>query len=189
MILAWGKIISIDGSLKDIVGVKNSYRYREYRYDTETRLYYLQSRYYNPEWGRFINADGILGEQGRLISYNMFTYCLNNPISMVDKDGKFAIFAALIAGPLIVKVVLFVAAVLTTVYAYYKVVKPLVSSISSNISNPISSMKVQSKSKTKSKKKKEKRAKRSNPGREPNGTEEIEETNNHKSTNDHKLPT
>ncbi|MEA4827168.1 MAG: RHS repeat-associated core domain-containing protein, partial [Clostridium sp.] len=54
---SWGKIISIDGSLKDSVGIKNPYRYRGYRYDNETGLYYLQSRYYNPEWGRFINAD------------------------------------------------------------------------------------------------------------------------------------
>lgn len=53
----WGKLISIEGSLKDIVGVKNPYRYREYRYDTETGLYYLNARYYNAEWGRFINAD------------------------------------------------------------------------------------------------------------------------------------
>ena len=48
-----GKLVSIDGTLKDSVGVKNTYRYRGYRYDNETGLYYLQSRYYNPSWGRF----------------------------------------------------------------------------------------------------------------------------------------
>ncbi|QAA31078.1 DNRLRE domain-containing protein [Clostridium manihotivorum] len=85
----WGKLISITGSLKDTVGVKNPYRYRGYRYDTETGLYYLQSRYYNPEWGRFINADGIVGTPGELLSANMFAYCLNNPVNMADSSGNF----------------------------------------------------------------------------------------------------
>ncbi|GFZ34395.1 hypothetical protein CSC2_49210 [Clostridium zeae] len=83
----WGKLISITGSLKDTVGVKNPYRYRGYRYDTETGLYYLQSRYYNPEWGRFINADGIAGQTGELLSHNMFAYCKSNPVNMKDDSG------------------------------------------------------------------------------------------------------
>jgi RHS repeat-associated protein len=83
----WGKLISIDGSLKDSVGVKNPYRYRGYRYDTETGLYYLQSRYYNPEWGRFINADGIIGQTGELLGHNLFMYTKNNPVNMSDKSG------------------------------------------------------------------------------------------------------
>ncbi|MGY0373099.1 hypothetical protein [Clostridium sp. JNZ J1-5] len=45
---SWGKLISSDGSLKDSVGIKNPYRYRGYRYDNETGLYYLQSCYYSP---------------------------------------------------------------------------------------------------------------------------------------------
>ncbi|MBK1809992.1 RHS repeat-associated core domain-containing protein [Clostridium sp. YIM B02505] len=98
----WGKLISIDGSLKDSVGVKNPYRYRGYRYDTETGLYYLQSRYYNPDWGRFINADAEVGKVGTLISHNMFAYCLNNPVNMSDPLGhmptwaKWAIGAAVV---------------------------------------------------------------------------------------------
>ncbi|MCD2348828.1 RHS repeat-associated core domain-containing protein, partial [Clostridium guangxiense] len=83
----WGKLISISGSLKDTVGVLNPYRYRGYRYDTETGLYYLQSRYYNPEWGRFINADGIAATPGELLSANMYAYCKNNPVNMSDADG------------------------------------------------------------------------------------------------------
>ena len=47
---SWGKLISTTGSLASTVGVSNPYRYRGYRYDTETGLYYLNSRYYNPEW-------------------------------------------------------------------------------------------------------------------------------------------
>jgi RHS repeat-associated protein len=84
---SWGKLISIDGSLKDTVGVKNPYRYKGYRYDTETGLYYLQSRYYDPEWGRFINADTVTGEIGELYTHNMFAYCDNNPINRKDSEG------------------------------------------------------------------------------------------------------
>ena len=68
--------------------MKNPYRYRGYRYDTETSLYYLQSRYYNPEWGRFLNADGYVGEIGNLMSFNMFAYCLNNPMTLYDPSGS-----------------------------------------------------------------------------------------------------
>ncbi|WP_270563050.1 DNRLRE domain-containing protein [Clostridium beijerinckii] len=92
---SWGKLISIkDGSGVDItndtgsVGYKNPYRYRGYRYDTETGLYYLQSRYYNPEWGRFINSDAAIGSVGELLSHNLFAYCINNPVNMLDGDGN-----------------------------------------------------------------------------------------------------
>jgi RHS repeat-associated core domain len=89
-----GKLISIkDGSGVDItndtgsVGYKNPYRYRGYRYDTETGLYYLNSRYYNPGWGRFINEDAYFGLVGELLSSNMFTYCKNNPVTYADPNG------------------------------------------------------------------------------------------------------
>jgi len=67
--------------------VKNPYRYRGYRYDSETGLYYLQSRYYNPEWGRFLNADGLTSTGQGFIGNNMFVYCLNNPASNKDNNG------------------------------------------------------------------------------------------------------
>jgi hypothetical protein len=51
-------------------------------------LYYLQSRYYSPDWGRFINADGLVGETGDLLSANMFAYCKNNPVNLVDPNGE-----------------------------------------------------------------------------------------------------
>lgn len=51
------------------------------------QLYYLQSRYYNPEWVRFINADVIVGKTGTILTYNMFVYCLNNPINNEDPNG------------------------------------------------------------------------------------------------------
>ncbi len=71
------------------VGQKNPYRYRGYRYDTETGLYYLQSRYYNPAWGRFVNADDInYSVPGLLLTYNLYAYCLNNPVNHDDPDGN-----------------------------------------------------------------------------------------------------
>ncbi|WDU83321.1 RHS repeat-associated core domain-containing protein [Caloramator sp. Dgby_cultured_2] len=88
---SWGNIVSIDGSLATTVGFKNPYRYRGYRYDEETKLYYLQSRFYNPEWGRFVNADAIVGITGELLSYNMFAYCSNDPVNMEDPNGYFGI--------------------------------------------------------------------------------------------------
>jgi RHS repeat-associated protein len=88
---SWGNVVSIDGSLATTVGVKNPYRYRGYRYDEETKLYYLQSRYYNPEWGRFVNADAIVGEKGELLSHNMFAYCSNDAVNMEDPNGYFGI--------------------------------------------------------------------------------------------------
>jgi RHS repeat-associated protein len=68
----------------------NPFRYRGYYFDTETGFYSLQSRYYDPEIGRFINADDtdILGvEQGSLLQYNLFAYCLNNPVNRTDDSG------------------------------------------------------------------------------------------------------
>jgi len=85
---AWGKPLSITGSMADTLGVLNPLRYRGYVYDTETGLYYLQSRYYNPEIGRFINVDSFVATGQGLLGYNMFAYCGNNPISRYDPTGK-----------------------------------------------------------------------------------------------------
>ena len=65
----------------------NPYRYRSYRYDQETKYYYLQSRYYNPESGRFINADGMLSASSSVLGTNMFAYTENNPVMSTDPDG------------------------------------------------------------------------------------------------------
>ena len=85
---AWGNI-TVSGTGASTIGAINPIRYRSYYYDTETGFYYLQSRYYNPVWGRFLNADGIayLGADGALIGYNLFIYCGNNPVMGYDPAG------------------------------------------------------------------------------------------------------
>ncbi len=50
-------------------------------------MYYLNSRYYNPDWGRFINADALCGSVGELLSHNIFAYCKNDPINKFDPNG------------------------------------------------------------------------------------------------------
>ena len=56
-------------------------------YDIETRFYYLQSRYYDPELGRFINADSYASTGQGILGNNMFAYCCNNPINLLDPTG------------------------------------------------------------------------------------------------------
>ena len=85
---AWGKVYSVTGSLADTLGTINPIRYRSYYYDNETGFYYLNSRYYNPEVKRFINADGVIGANQDLTSYNLYAYCGNNPINRADSEGQ-----------------------------------------------------------------------------------------------------
>ena len=67
----------------------NPFRYRGYYYDTETGFYYVSSRYYDPEVGRFINADGLIGANSDMATYNLFAYCGNNPVVRYDDTGMF----------------------------------------------------------------------------------------------------
>ena len=69
--------------------------YRGYVYDQETGLYYLQSRYYNPKLGRFINADALVSTGQGLLGNNMFAYCLNNPVNHHDQNGMFPLEVAM----------------------------------------------------------------------------------------------
>ena len=91
---SWGNLISIkDKDGKDVttnqehIGNINPYRYRGYRYDKETGLYYLQSRYYHPTSGRFISLDGMISTGNGLLSHNMYIYCENDSISRIDPTG------------------------------------------------------------------------------------------------------
>ena len=83
----WGEVISAEGDLAEI----NPLRYRGYYYDSETGFYYLQSRYYDPENHRFINADTYAStDSGDAIACNMFAYCQNNPVMLGDENGEIA---------------------------------------------------------------------------------------------------
>ncbi len=86
---AWGNILSIDGFLASTLGQINPLRYRGYVYDNESGYYYLQSRYYDPEIGRFLNADSYITTGQGCFGNNMFAYCLNNPTIFVDTSGDF----------------------------------------------------------------------------------------------------
>ena len=86
---AWGDVRLTGGSMISTLGIQNPLRYRGYVYDHETGLYYLQSRYYDPEVGRFINADSQISGIGReILGYNQFAYCFNNPVNMSDLTGN-----------------------------------------------------------------------------------------------------
>ena len=79
--------MSTTGTLAETLGVHNPLRYRGYVYDTETTLYYLQSRYYDPSIGRFINADAFASTGQGILGNNMFAYCNNNPVMFADESG------------------------------------------------------------------------------------------------------
>ena len=85
---SWGKVISVTGSLAATIGATNPFRYRGYYYDTESELYYLQSRYYDPVTCRFISADSQLNPGTGLTGMNLYAYCCNNPVLMIDNEGN-----------------------------------------------------------------------------------------------------
>ena len=86
---AWGKLMSMRGNME--LAVNNPFRYRGYYYDVESGLYYLNSRYYDPQTGRFVNADSYVSTGQGITGTNMFAYCVNNPVNMIDTDGNLAI--------------------------------------------------------------------------------------------------
>ncbi len=83
----WGALQATTGSMASTLGKTNPLRYRGYVYDQETDLYYLQSRYYDPTIGRFINADAFTSTGQGIIGINMFAYCGNKPVDRVDACG------------------------------------------------------------------------------------------------------
>ena len=91
---AWGKILSIYDAddYVDVYSIShvNPFRYRGYVYDQDTKLYYCQSRYYDPQLRRFINADEstVIDGSENFAQYNLFAYCFNNPVNMADYTGE-----------------------------------------------------------------------------------------------------
>ena len=90
---AWGNTLSItDASGNPItawynIANANPIRYRGYYFDADLNLYYLQSRYYDSEIGRFINSDNVTDPGAGLLGYNTFIYCANNPVNAADPSG------------------------------------------------------------------------------------------------------
>jgi RHS repeat-associated protein len=84
---AWGNhtvTLDVNG-----IGTINPFRYRGYYFDVETGLYYLQTRYYDPATGRFLNADRYVSKGLDIKNTNLFSYCGNNPVLRIDASGQF----------------------------------------------------------------------------------------------------
>ena len=98
---AWGKLLEVktgNGTVitdPENVGLRNPFRYRGYYYDADTGFYYLNARYYDPETGRFINADGYASTGQGFVGSNMFAYCNNNPVMYADYTGSMPCGAAI----------------------------------------------------------------------------------------------
>lgn len=99
---AWGKIQSITGSKATTIGKYNPFRYKGYYYDDETDMYYCHTRYYVPEWCRWLNADNACGlDLTSLCEQNLNAYCNNDPINYYDPTGHSAVLLGLILGAII----------------------------------------------------------------------------------------
>ena len=92
---AWGNHKVVDANGNEItssthIGNLNPFRYRGYYYDVETGLYFLKSRYYDPEVGRFISLDNVFYVNNcRINGVNLYAYCINNPVMYIDTIGLF----------------------------------------------------------------------------------------------------
>ena len=108
---AWGRLINTTGSLTETLGKRNPFRYRCYIYDPETECYWLKARYYDPEIGRFFNADSVCAETGVLGSSNRYAYCRNAPIILEDDSGNWPSLSNVLQGIAIVAAAVAVVAV------------------------------------------------------------------------------
>ena len=104
---AWGNHKIYDANNNEVtstshIGYINPIRYRGYYFDVETGLYYLQTRYYDPETGRFLNSDAIeyLAPE-QLGGLNLYAYCNDNPVMDADPTGCFGILTAILIGAVI----------------------------------------------------------------------------------------
>ena len=102
---AWGKTTTTYYNGATASNLKNPFTYRGYYYDNDLGFYYLNSRYYDPDIGRWISSEpnvytGAFDTGSGLIAYNVYAYCANNPINFSDPTGEF-ILTALIVGAVI----------------------------------------------------------------------------------------
>ena len=86
---SWGKLLNLTDYSSNGLGRKNPFRFKGYYYDEELGMYYLNSRYYDPEVGRFISPDttDILEVQDDLYDKNLYAYCDNNSVMRIDSSG------------------------------------------------------------------------------------------------------
>ena len=86
---SWGKLLNLTDYSSNGLGRRNPFRFKGYYYDKKLGMYYLNSRYYDPEVGRFISPDttDILEVQDDLYDKNLYAYCDNNPVMRIDSSG------------------------------------------------------------------------------------------------------
>ena len=114
---AWGNWEIVLNNADDIANL-NPFRYRSYYFDVETGLYYLQTRYYDPELGRFISADSIeYLDPETLGGLNLYAYCNSNPAMAIDSDGTLPEWLKWLSIGLAVVGILLVAAAITILTA------------------------------------------------------------------------
>ena len=88
---AYGMKLSFDQGEISKLAALSSIQYKSYSYDSDLKMYYLNSRWYDPEIARFISADGYVSTGQEIDGYNMFAYCGNNPINRADPNGNWLI--------------------------------------------------------------------------------------------------
>jgi RHS repeat-associated protein len=110
---SWGNPISSSGTLATTIGADNPFRYRGYYFDSETGLYYLNSRYYDPEVGRFTSSDDIISSVKSIFGYNSYSYSYNNPVNMSDESGHWPNWATKVVATIAIIGVLAIVTVAT----------------------------------------------------------------------------
>ena len=114
---AWGNLLSSETytNAGATACSLNSLLYRGYYFDSESGFYYFQSRYYDPQICRWINADipeTLTADFENFTQYNLFAYCFNNPVNMSDETGTWPSWAKkVVAAVAVVAVVAAVAAI------------------------------------------------------------------------------
>ena len=116
---AWGNILEISGPEADTIGRINPIRYRGYRFDEASGLYYIGGRYYSPVLGRFINPDNSLGIIGNSLSHNLYAYALNNPMLNVHSAATGTITKQFVF-PLVFKTIAVVFVLLAMLYTLHQ---------------------------------------------------------------------
>ncbi len=147
---SWGLLTNKTDTTTINLSTINPFRYRSYYYDEETNLYYLNSRYYNPEWGRFVTSDIELLANQDIISANLYQYVSNNSVVNYDKSGRFILnaLAGILIGKELAEIGAAVAGAIASAATTVLVGAIAIAGISA-ISTSISKSKTKTKSKTK----------------------------------------